>query len=232
MISQDPKLWGPHTWIFLDSVVASFPNELISSETEADVERMFNFWNYLYLPCKECMVHYIEFLAANPIETVNNRSSYEAWYHLLKKNVFQHKQSQQPANYTISSSSSLSSPSSYSTSTTPQVEVHIPPSSPASRIKSIRNLPIPSVYQSKNVNRYGSSRISRSRAPGSSILSTIPIYTQNTQNTQNTHNTSINTNQLASMVTNAQQRQSKDPSRGARGCSSCGGGTRAVIPKR
>jgi hypothetical protein len=91
-------------------------------------------------------------------------------------------------------------------------------------------LPIPSVYQNKNVNRYGSSRISRSRAPGSSILSTIPMYTHNTHNT--THNTSINTNQLASMATNAQQRQSKDPSRGARGCSSCGGGTRAILPKR
>jgi hypothetical protein len=203
MISQDPKVWGPHAWTFLDSIVASFPNDLTSSETEADIERMFNFWNSLYLPCKECMVHYIEFLAVHPIETVNNKSTYEAWYNLLKKNVFQHKQSQQ-----------ITIPSS------PQVHI---PSSPASRIKSIRNLPIPTVYQNKNLTRYGS-RISRSKAPGSSMLSTIPTY-------------SNSTNPLAAAMisyhnTSTQQRQSKDPSRGARGCSSCGGGTRAILPKR
>ena len=198
MISQDPKVWGPHAWTFLDNIVTSFPNDLTSADTEADVERMFNFWNYLYLPCKECMVHYIEFLASYPIEKVNNKSSYEAWYNLLKIHVFQHKQSQQPT------------------------QVHIP-SSPASRIKSIRNLPIPSVFQNKNLNRYGS-KISRSRAPGSSLLSVIPTY-------------SNTTNQLAAAMvtynnTDAQQRSSKDPSHGARGCSKCGGGTRAILPKR
>jgi hypothetical protein len=90
MISQDPKEWGPPTWVFLDAVMNTIPPEMNNhSELRQDLDQ---FWAALYLPCAECRVHFREFMEKQPFSTVpNDTTELRAWYQALKDHVYSKK---------------------------------------------------------------------------------------------------------------------------------------------
>ena len=53
---MNPKIWGPHAWIFLHSITFNYP----SKPTLQDINHYKNFFNNLkyILPCNNCQNHY------------------------------------------------------------------------------------------------------------------------------------------------------------------------------
>jgi len=90
MISQDPKEWGPPTWVFLDAVMNTIPSEIKDhSELRQDLDQ---FWAALYLPCAECRIHFREFMEKQPFSAVpNDTTELRAWYQALKDHVYSKK---------------------------------------------------------------------------------------------------------------------------------------------
>jgi hypothetical protein len=71
---MNPKIWGPHAWIFLHSITFNYP--INPSNTEK--KQYYNFFISLknILPCDKCRLHYIQNLNKYPL-TNNILSSKE-----------------------------------------------------------------------------------------------------------------------------------------------------------
>ena len=54
-MNLNPKIWGPHTWFFLDSIMLSLPNKL-NNEQQNIYKNFFTSLQYV-LPCEGCRNH-------------------------------------------------------------------------------------------------------------------------------------------------------------------------------
>jgi glycosyltransferase involved in cell wall biosynthesis len=57
-MNLNPKIWGPHAWFFLDSIILSLPNKL-NNEQKIIYKNFFTSLQYI-LPCELCREHYKE----------------------------------------------------------------------------------------------------------------------------------------------------------------------------
>jgi hypothetical protein len=64
-MNLNPKVWGPHGWFFIDSIVLSLPNKL--SYEQKNIYK--NFFTSLQdiLPCEGCRKHYKQNLIKYPL---------------------------------------------------------------------------------------------------------------------------------------------------------------------
>jgi hypothetical protein len=67
-MNLNPKVWGPHAWFFIDSIVLSLPNKL--SYEQKNIYK--NFFTSLQdiLPCEGCREHYKQNLIKYPLTDV------------------------------------------------------------------------------------------------------------------------------------------------------------------
>ena len=67
-MNLNPKVWGPHGWFFIDSIVLSLPNKL--SYEQKNIYK--NFFTSLQdiLPCEGCREHYKQNLIKYPLTDV------------------------------------------------------------------------------------------------------------------------------------------------------------------
>ena len=75
---MNPKLWGPHAWIFLHSVTMNYPTH----PTTEDKARYRSFFDSLtiILPCEKCAYHYHQHIADDPIEpALESRNTLVRW---------------------------------------------------------------------------------------------------------------------------------------------------------
>lgn len=73
-MNLNPKIWGPHAWFFLDSIILSLPNKL-NNEQKIIYKNFFTSLQNI-LPCELCREHYKENLNQYPL-TDNILSSKE-----------------------------------------------------------------------------------------------------------------------------------------------------------
>jgi hypothetical protein len=67
-MNLNPKVWGPHGWFFLDSIMLSLPNKL--NHEQKNIYK--NFFTSLQdiLPCEACREHYKQNLIKYPLTDV------------------------------------------------------------------------------------------------------------------------------------------------------------------
>lgn len=76
---MDPKIWGPHGWFFIDSVVLNYPD----NPTDTDKTNMINFFNILgnMLPCPKCQINLRQHLVDHPLndDVLKDKESLVKW---------------------------------------------------------------------------------------------------------------------------------------------------------
>ena len=83
---MDPKVWGPHAWVFLHSITFVYPEKPSYHEQK----KMYDFFNSLkyVLPCYSCRVHYRKNLKDNSLaKAVTSRDELIAWLIKVHNNV-------------------------------------------------------------------------------------------------------------------------------------------------
>ena len=62
---MNPKVWGPHAWIFLHSITLNYP----LNPTQNDIKNHYNFFTNLknIIPCNNCRLHYKKNLEKYPL---------------------------------------------------------------------------------------------------------------------------------------------------------------------
>jgi len=78
-MNLNPKIWGPHTWFFLDSIVLSLPNKL-NNEQQNIYKNFFTSLQYV-LPCQGCRNHYATNLKKFPLtdQILSNKENMIKW---------------------------------------------------------------------------------------------------------------------------------------------------------
>jgi hypothetical protein len=78
-MNLNPKIWGPHTWFFLDSIMLSLPNKL-NNEQQNIYKNFFTSLQYI-LPCEGCRDHYAENLKQYPLteQILSNKENMIKW---------------------------------------------------------------------------------------------------------------------------------------------------------
>jgi hypothetical protein len=69
MINLNPKIWGPHAWFFIDSLIISLPNN-ISLNLQNELKHFFISLSAL-LPCEKCRYHFSEYIKKTDIMNIN-----------------------------------------------------------------------------------------------------------------------------------------------------------------
>ena len=84
-----PKVWGPHAWFFLDSIMLSLPNKL-NNEQQNIYKNFFTSLQYI-LPCEGCRNHYTENLKKYPLtdQILSNKENMIKWLLNIHNNVRQ-----------------------------------------------------------------------------------------------------------------------------------------------
>lgn len=76
---MNPKIWGPHAWIFLHSITMAYPD----CPKEDEKQSIKNFFYNLrsVLPCDKCKINYDNHLAEYPLsnEILNSKSKLINW---------------------------------------------------------------------------------------------------------------------------------------------------------
>ena len=83
---MDPKVWGPHAWVFLHSITFVYPE----NPSYHEQKKMYDFFNSLkyVLPCNSCRVHFRQNLKNNALaKAVTSRDELIAWLIKLHNNV-------------------------------------------------------------------------------------------------------------------------------------------------
>lgn len=80
---MDPRIWGPHGWFFIETVVLSMPDDI------TDTSPYITFLQSLkdVLPCPGCRQEYREYITTHPIPT--NRKEIIEWVFTLHNAVRQ-----------------------------------------------------------------------------------------------------------------------------------------------
>lgn len=85
-MSLNPKIWGPHAWIFLHSVTLSYPN----NPSDLDKKTFKYFFLNLkdILPCQKCRYNYRNHLQKYNIDDyLNNREDLVKWLIMIHNEV-------------------------------------------------------------------------------------------------------------------------------------------------
>ena len=88
-MNLNPKVWGPHAWFFLDSIMLSLPNKL-NNEQKNIYKNFFTSLQYI-LPCECCRNHYTENLKKYPLtdQILSNKENMIKWLLNIHNNVRQ-----------------------------------------------------------------------------------------------------------------------------------------------
>lgn len=86
-MNLNPKIWGPHAWFFLDSIMLSLPNKL-SNEQKNIYKNFFTSLQYI-LPCEGCRNHYTENLKKYPLtdQILSNKENMIKWLLNVHNNI-------------------------------------------------------------------------------------------------------------------------------------------------
>jgi hypothetical protein len=86
-MNLNPKVWGPHGWFFIDSIVLSLPNKL--NYEQKNIYK--NFFTSLQdiLPCEGCREHYKQNLIKYPLteEVLSKKENMIKWLLNVHNNV-------------------------------------------------------------------------------------------------------------------------------------------------
>ena len=80
---MDPRVWGPHAWFFIETVVLSMPDDI----TDTSPYRAFLQSLKDVLPCPGCRQEYSEYLTTHPVPT--SRKDIIEWVFTLHNTVRQ-----------------------------------------------------------------------------------------------------------------------------------------------
>lgn len=84
---MDPKIWGPHAWIFLHSITFNYP----INPTKDEINKHYNFFNSLefVLPCETCRIHYKQNLKEYPLtkKILSTRDNLVKWLIKIHNNI-------------------------------------------------------------------------------------------------------------------------------------------------
>ena len=76
---MDPKVWGPHAWIFLHSITLNYP----SYPTKQVIKQHYDFFTNLFyvIPCDKCRQHYKQNLVKYPLtnKILSSRENLIKW---------------------------------------------------------------------------------------------------------------------------------------------------------
>jgi hypothetical protein len=86
-MNLNPKVWGPHAWFFLDSIVLSLPNKL-NYEQKTIYKNFFTSLQNV-LPCEGCREHYKKNLKKYPLtdEILSKKENMIKWLLNVHNNV-------------------------------------------------------------------------------------------------------------------------------------------------
>lgn len=78
--SNDPKVWGPHAWVFIHTIASQYPTR----PTSSDKEKYKTFFTILpsVLPCIQCGVNMMTYIHENYSAFINafeSRQSLFQW---------------------------------------------------------------------------------------------------------------------------------------------------------
>jgi hypothetical protein len=69
MINLDSKIWGPHGWFFIESIVIALP-ENISPSLQKELKHFFISLSSL-LPCEKCRYHFLKYIKKTNIMDID-----------------------------------------------------------------------------------------------------------------------------------------------------------------
>uniref|UniRef100_A0A6C0M0D5 thiol oxidase n=1 Tax=viral metagenome TaxID=1070528 RepID=A0A6C0M0D5_9ZZZZ len=80
-INLNPKIWGPHAWFFLDSIIISINND--------NLQIYKSFFSNLgaVLPCAKCRIHFDEYIKSHPLTDVSNKDEFLIWFNTLHNEI-------------------------------------------------------------------------------------------------------------------------------------------------
>ena len=81
---MDPKVWGPHAWLFIHSVALQYPDKPTANE-KIKFGDFFNSLKYV-LPCRKCRLHYTQHYKKSPPD-LRDKKSLVQWSVDLHNNV-------------------------------------------------------------------------------------------------------------------------------------------------
>ena len=84
MTNLNPKIWGPHAWFFIDSVVIGLPDN-ISNELQIQLKYFFVSMSFL-LPCESCRLHFTNYLKTTNID-FSTKTKVLKWVNNIHNNV-------------------------------------------------------------------------------------------------------------------------------------------------
>ena len=87
---MNPKIWGPHAWIFLHSIAYGYPENPTKNE-QINAKKFFESLGYM-LPCKTCSALYIKDIKKiDSIDNaVKNQSNLIKWVNQMHNKVNEH----------------------------------------------------------------------------------------------------------------------------------------------
>lgn len=68
MKNYNPNIWGPHAWIFIDTIVLNYPINP-TDEDKLIYKNFFDILKYI-IPCSKCRINYINNLKKYPISDI------------------------------------------------------------------------------------------------------------------------------------------------------------------
>lgn len=76
--SNDPKVWGPHAWVFIHTIASQYPTR----PTSSDKEKYKTFFTILpsVLPCVQCGVNMMTYIHENYSAFINAFESRQALF--------------------------------------------------------------------------------------------------------------------------------------------------------
>ena len=87
MINLNPKIWGPHGWFFIESVVIGLPDK-IPLEIQNELKHFFISISFL-LPCETCRQHFSEYIKSTDIMGVDFSTKIQVltWINRVHNNI-------------------------------------------------------------------------------------------------------------------------------------------------
>ena len=87
MINLNPKIWGPHAWFFIESIIIALPNN-IDTNMQNELKHFFISLQSL-LPCEKCRLHFSEYLKKTNIidYDFSTKDNVINWVYSLHNNV-------------------------------------------------------------------------------------------------------------------------------------------------
>jgi uncharacterized membrane-anchored protein len=80
-MSLNPKVWGPKTWFFLDSIIIG-----MNDDNLAVYKEFFQKLGHV-LPCAGCRTHYNQYLDQYPMTDITNKDEMFIWLNTLHNKV-------------------------------------------------------------------------------------------------------------------------------------------------